>query len=300
MKKILPVLSLMILVAALAPSFVFAGDGTIKLRVVAVNPSKEKPQTVPIKIYMPKEVIPDDIIEVGELRVGYDREKGVYYATNGRVELKPQETRVFEVALEDVWRVRDPEMEKIRSETKLALKHLENTEYFSKAKAIADSIDRRLTEIAAKQSDDSISREEHIGAYRVNILIMDQIRQDLATLEKLRRHTGAPHSVEFLKGRISEKKENIGRINARKLRIAILGFLGLIGAAFCARRLMKMKKTKDTAAEKKGSSKPASLTAGEHGDDSKTKKAIDIEEEAEEVDIEKLMEPEDKDKREAG
>jgi hypothetical protein len=86
---------------------VFAADekqpvddkASIKLRVVAVNPSKEKPQTVPIKIYLPKEVIPDDIIEMGVLKVGYDSNRGVYYAYSDGVELKPQETRVFEVLL---------------------------------------------------------------------------------------------------------------------------------------------------------------------------------------------------------
>src|SRR3989338_2056602 len=80
---------------------------TIKLRVVAVNPSKEKPQTVPIKIFLPKEVIPDDIINMGDLKVGYDSSKGVYYAYSDGVELKPQETRVFEVHLEDIWRVKN-------------------------------------------------------------------------------------------------------------------------------------------------------------------------------------------------
>jgi hypothetical protein len=50
-------------------------NGGIKLRVVAVNPSKDKVQKVPIKIFLPKEVIPDDIVDMGELKVGYDSHK---------------------------------------------------------------------------------------------------------------------------------------------------------------------------------------------------------------------------------
>ncbi len=64
----------------------------IKLRIVAVNPSKDKVQKVPIKIYMPKEVIPDDIIDMGQLKVGYDSEKSMYFAYDDAAELKPLET----------------------------------------------------------------------------------------------------------------------------------------------------------------------------------------------------------------
>ncbi len=38
-------------------------------------------------------------------------------------------------------------------ETSLALKHLEKTPHYANAKAIVDSIDRRLNEIQVKQED---------------------------------------------------------------------------------------------------------------------------------------------------
>lgn len=207
----------------------------IKLRIVAVNPSKEKVQKVPIKIYLPKEIIPDDIIDMGQLKVGYDSEKGLYYAYDDAAELKPQETKIFEVKLEDVWKVKDAELQKVREQTALALSRLEKTEHYAQAKVIVDSIDRRLNEIQAKQDDNTISREEHIGAYRVNQLTMNQIKQDISIIEKMLQHTGAPPSIELLKDTVFERKTDIDRITAWKLIFCIIAFLGLLGAGFYVR-----------------------------------------------------------------
>ena len=274
------------------------GNG-VKLRVVAVNPSSEKSQKVPIKIYLPKEVIPDDIIEMGELKVGYDTEKSLYYAYSDGAELAPQETRVFEVRLEDVWRIKAEETDKIKTQTDLALKHLQNTEYFDKAKVIVDSIDRRLDEIVVKQNDDSVSREEHIGAFRVNKMVMEQVQQDIAILEKMLMHVGAPPSVEFLKDTIFEKKDDIDRITTWKLIFAILGFLGLLGVGFYLKWFLQLKGTRQKQGGKKKAASSAPVVS-EHVEDSGGPRPIELEEVSEEVDIEKLMEPEDKDKREAG
>jgi hypothetical protein len=207
----------------------------IKLRIVAVNPSKDKTQKVPIKIYLPKEVIPDDIIDMGQLKVGYDSEKGMYFAYDDAAELKPLETKIFEVKLEDVWKVKEAEIDKVKNHMKLALSRLEKTEHFAQAKVIVDSIDRRMNEIIAKQEDTSISREEHIGAYRVNLMTMNQIRQDINVLEKMLQHTGAPPSIELLKDTVFEKKTDLDRITAWKLIFSIIAFLALLGAGFYIR-----------------------------------------------------------------
>lgn len=216
-------------------------SSAVKLRVIAVNPSKERPQTVPIKIYLPKEVIPDDIIEMGELKAGYDSEKGLYYAFSDGVKLKPQETRVFEVKLEDVWRMGGEKIQRVREQTQRAVKYLENTEYFGKAKVIADSIDKRLNEIEVKQNDESISREEHIGAYRVNQMIMDRIEKDVNLLEKMLITAGGPPSVEFLKESVFERNKDLDKITAWKIILATIGFMGLLGFGFYLRWFLQIK-----------------------------------------------------------
>ncbi len=262
---------------------------SVKLRVVAVNPSKEKSQTVPIKIYLPKEVIPDDIISMGELKVGYDSNKGVYYSYSDGVELKPQETRVFEVQLEDIWKVKNSEISKLHDETGLALKHLEKTPHFSNAKAIVDSINNRLNEIQTKQEDNSISREEHIGMYRMNLLTMDQIKQDITLLEKMLQASGAPPSIEFLKDTVFEKKEDIDRVTAWKLIIGIIGFVALIGVGFYLKWFL--------AIQTKRKSAPGPKKAPTISDTLEEQLGLGA---VDSVDIGKILESGEKEKRRAG
>lgn len=241
-KLIFPVF---VLLTLLTPDAVLAATkDSIKLRVVAVNPSKSKPQKVPIKIYLPKEVIPDDIIEMKDLKVAYDSSKSLYYAYNDGADLAPQETRIFEVKLEDVWRVPEEETSKIKLQTGLVMKHLEKTEHAADAKAIVDSVHKRVEDIMTKQDDATVSREDHIGAYRTNLQVMEEIKKDIALLEKMLMHSGGPPSVEFLKDTIFENKKDIDKITAWKLILGIIGFLGLLGFGFYFRWILMIKTRK--------------------------------------------------------
>ncbi len=253
MKKL--ILPVFIFLTLMAPYAAFAGKDSIKLRVVAVNPSKTKPQKVPIKIYLPKEVIPDDIIEMKDLKVAYDSSKSLYYAYNDGAELQPQETRVFEVKLEDVWKVPKDEMDKIKMETNLALKRLEKTEHAENAKAIVATIDKRLDDISIKQDDETVSREDHIGIYRTDLEVMGEVKADIALLEKMLMHSGGPPSIEFLKDTAFENKKDIDKITAWKLILAIIGFLGLLGFGFYFRWILMIKARK-SALDREGGSAP--------------------------------------------
>jgi hypothetical protein len=149
--------------------------------------------------------------------------------------------------LEDVWKVPEPDITKINDQTKRALKQLEDSEYFSKAKVIVDSIDKRMNEILVKQNDASISREEHIGAFRVNQMILEQVKQDVSILEKMLLHTGAPPSIELLKDTVFEEKKSLDRITAWKLIFAIIAFLGFLGFGFYIRWFLLVKGKKSNA-----------------------------------------------------
>ncbi len=265
---------------------------SIKLRIVAVNPSKDKTQKVPIRIYLPKEVIPDDIIDMGTMQVGYDSEKSVYYAYQDAAELKPQETRVFEVKLEDVWKIKEEELGNVREQTNLALSRLEKTEHFPQAKVIVDSIDLKLREIGAKQNDTTISREEHIGAFRVNQLVMQQIRQDIAVLEKMLLHTGAPPSIELLKDTVFERKTDIDRVTAWKLILCIIGFLALLGVGFYVRWFLLAQSNARNSQKTVRKMPVISERVEEHA-------GVKGGHESEKVDVSQLMDS-DKEKRKAG
>ena len=51
----------------------------ITFRYVVVNPSSVKTQEIEIKKYLPEEVKPGDIVDLGGLQLEYDTERSLYY-----------------------------------------------------------------------------------------------------------------------------------------------------------------------------------------------------------------------------
>ncbi len=229
--------------------------GSVKMRVVAVNPSETKPQKVPIKIYLPQEVIPEDIIDMGELKVGYDSDKQQYFAFSEGVELKPKEMRVFEVHLEDIWVIPDAELGKRRDEARLALTRLEKTAYFDKARLIVNSIYERLDEIKERQENQVVSREEHIGAYRINEKTVKKIDEDLAKIEKLLGFIGAEPSVEFLKEAAPQKEKTNETMWLWIILATMVALIGITGIGYYVRWYFSLR------AERRAKIQGAEMTA---------------------------------------
>ena len=168
------------------------------MRVVAVNPSTDKTKTVPVRIDLPQEIRPEDIVDKGELQMEYDEEKALYYMFKPDVALAPKQTKVFEVVVKDVWFIPEADLESLRGYTKLVLKRLEKSQYYASAKQMADSITMRLDEVSALQTDETISRKSRIGGYRRNLQTIESIKQDLARMEKLLSFAGGPPIPQML------------------------------------------------------------------------------------------------------
>jgi len=201
--------------------------GSVRFRVVAVNPSKTKTQVVQVKSYLPEEVRPKDILDLGALELEYDAEKSIYYVYKGNVELAPSEVRVFEVEVEDIWMIPQEKLDDFRSRVEAIMERLEDTEYYSRAKEIADTIAPRLEEIARTQADETVSRAQHIGYYRQNILTVDSIKEDIAKLEKILATAGGPLAPEMLaKTRI--KSESPSKTMTWVVIFSIIIFIGLM------------------------------------------------------------------------
>jgi hypothetical protein len=172
--------------------------GSVIFRISALNPSKTKTQKVQVKVYLPQEVKPKDIIDLGGLDLEFDAEKGCYYVYKDNLELGPAELRIFNVEVEDVWVIPEEKLQDLKKRTDSIMSHLEKSEYYEQAKPIAESIYNRINQIKAMQADETVSQQQHIGNYRQNLETIDKIKEDIARLEKILVTAGGPLSPEML------------------------------------------------------------------------------------------------------
>ena len=160
------------------------GRGTVKMSVVIVNPSKKKTQKVPVKVYLPSEVTPEDILYAGGLKVEFDTQSSTYYLYGDDVELKPKETQSFELKLRDAWYIPKEQLNTLRAQTKAMISHLKGTDDYESAQKMGEAINKALDVIGRTQSDATLSTKRHIGVYRNNQKIIAQIKEDVDRLEK--------------------------------------------------------------------------------------------------------------------
>lgn len=213
---------------------VFAGTAawadTVKMRVVLVNPSTTKTQMKEIKSYLPKEITLKDVKDNGGLEVEFDEAQSLLYVYK-QVELAPNETKTFELVLEDVWMVPDQKIADLRERTEGIMKKLEGSAYFNQADLVAKTVYGRLDEIARTQVDTNVSRQQHIAYYRDNLKMLQSILEDIERLEKILVTTGGPPNIELME----QTDVNLKSPSTKTTWIiifVILIFMSILGGAF--------------------------------------------------------------------
>ena len=159
--------------------------GSVVLNVVAANPSGVKPQKTKVRVYLPQEATPNDIMDAGGLNVEFDAAKSMYYVYKNDIMLAPKEVKVFKVEIEDIWFVPQSTLDILELRSEKIREAFVKTEHEEKVTVLVDSIAGRLDVIAQTQDDLNVSRERHIGIYRTNIAEVEKIKEELLDMEKL-------------------------------------------------------------------------------------------------------------------
>jgi hypothetical protein len=230
-------------------------SGSVIFRVTTVNPSKSKTQKVPVKIYLPEEVKPKDVIDISGLELDYDSEKRVYYLYKGDLTLNPGELRVFQVEVQDVWIVPEVKLTELKTRIDNILVRLEKTDYYPLAKGIADSVYERLEGIRKTQSDETISQQQHIGVYRDNMETIAKIMEDIAKLEKALAVAGGPLAPEIL-AKTKIKSDSPTKTMTWIIIFIIIIFIGLMAAVLFFTWQRQARITKEALGSAKNSAFP--------------------------------------------
>ena len=187
---------------------------SITLRLMAVNPADSE-QTVPIKVYLPLEVKPEDVIYKGDLEVAYDAQQGSYYVF-GEYQLKPKEVLEKEIEIKDVWIIDQSQIALLRQEAKEILGAFEKTKYLERATLLYSGIDKKLKEVEQIQDLSSASPGYKISNYRNSLSLLNSAKADLLAAKTLLSEVAPKGLASF----------------TWKIIVFIIIFLGVLGLGF--------------------------------------------------------------------
>lgn len=227
----------------------------MELSVVVVNPSKTKTQTVPIKMYLPMEVTPDSILDTDGLDVEFDSDKSMYYLYKEQVELKPSETKNFNVEIKDVWIIPQGRLDSLRDQAQSVINRLEGSEFYDSSKELGETINKALETVAVTQDDEAVSRRSHIGIYRNNTKIVGQIKEDIEWLEKQLSVVMSLPKPDVLE-RSKLKTESPTKSTTWMIIFIIMIFIGMLAGVFFFTWQVQAKATKNLISDARDSAFP--------------------------------------------
>jgi hypothetical protein len=210
-------------------NFLFAA--AIKFRIVALNPSKVKTQRVPIKIYLPEEVKPQDVLDLGGLNLEFDAQKSLFYVYKDNVILKPGQTKIFEVEVKDIWIIPQEELDTIKEKVNILLGSFKDSPYYEKIKNLSTRANALIDEIAKSQSDESVSRSQHIGIYRTNKKALAKLKEEVAEMERLLETVGGPLTPHIF-AKTKFRTEAPTKTATWLIIFSVIIFVGLLALVF--------------------------------------------------------------------
>ncbi len=160
-------------------------EENVKIKVLAVNPSDSKSINSTVLQILPPEVTPEDVLDKGGMEVKFDSQKKVYFLMQ-TVELKPKETRTFEVTVKNVWTIKSEDIEETRNQLSQNLASLKGTKFEESAKLIYEKAEEALTQIEESQGK-RIAMTQRMELYRANARLLSSIQHNSFSMESMRQ-----------------------------------------------------------------------------------------------------------------
>ncbi|MFC1453077.1 hypothetical protein ACFLSJ_06990 [Verrucomicrobiota bacterium] len=183
LKRILSVLALGCLPFMAPP----CGAGTVVFRILASNPIG-KTQTVSVRSDLPPRVGTNDIVSGGGLNLVYDFKTDTYRVQD-EIELGPQETKQFDIEINDIWSIDSAKLDRLESQARDLVARLDGLEYHDTAVSLKRRIDETMADIRSRQAENRIRPGvrpiQHIRAYEANLELLARVKRDVGHVENL-------------------------------------------------------------------------------------------------------------------
>jgi hypothetical protein len=247
----------------------FSEAATVKFRITAANPSRVKNQIVPVKVFLPEEIKPANVLDAGGLNLEFDSHSSSFYVYREGMLLKPGELRVFEVEVQDVWLIPQQQIDDLKQRADILLGSLANSEYHARMKNLAQTIDSALAEVVKTQNDETISKSQHIGAYRINVKTVAKLKEEISAMEKIieNMQTGPLTPDVFSKSKFKSKVPT--RTATWLIIFSVIIFIALLSAVFFFTWYQQSKVTQKVISEARDNAFNATEKKPEQGADNK-------------------------------
>ena len=170
----------------LSPAVSGYAESDVKFKVLAVNPSESQPLKSTITQVLPSEIDPaTDIIDKAGLEVRFDKENKVYMLV-GEVDLKPHESKTFEIRIRDVWKITPDQADKTKKDLEEQINALKSTKYYDTAKLLYEKAQEGIDRIMEEQSR-PVGMKQHIELYRAHVQQLENIQANALSLGAMRK-----------------------------------------------------------------------------------------------------------------
>jgi hypothetical protein len=170
---------------------------TVKMKMIVANPSDSEVNTVPVKIYLPKGISADEIMDAGKFQISYDFERALYSASQ-EVMLEPKETVTMEIEMKDIWIISEDELAGLKKHTEEIIKAMRGSEYSGQVETLGQSVIERIGRILERQRQAGLPVEEKISGYEMHAAVLKEIKKDIGVLEDLAIEKNVPLGAVFM------------------------------------------------------------------------------------------------------
>jgi hypothetical protein len=184
--------------------------GTVTLFIEARNVFDQSVQ-MPIKYYLPPEVIPEYIVDKQGFNLKYDHARGSFYLRK-QEKFDPNETKRFAIEIRNIWQIQESVINRYFAEAAELNKRFADTEVAETAEELVRIIKDDLESIVSTQ-EEATSVKERISAYHSNQKKLAVVKDNIEKLKSLASELPQPEVSQ----KVMERLESFSNVVLSKM-----------------------------------------------------------------------------------
>ncbi len=157
-------------------------DETVTLVIEAEN-TAERELTIPLQYYLPKEVVPEYVVDSNIFDLKFDVDKTQFFLSAEET-FGPREIKRFEIEIKNVWYVSRELLDRYLAEATSLNEQLADSSLAEIAATLFNEIEQNIILINESQ-EEFTSITDHIAKYRLNSKRLRIVEEDLDRLRRL-------------------------------------------------------------------------------------------------------------------